>query len=1086
MANEFKIRNGFLSTGNSEVTGSLTVTAGITGSLHGTASWAENTITASFITASGVFGPYGSNSILTASYALTASYFSGSVSNATTASYALTASYFSGSISNAIYSETASYVNPLQQAVLITGSLNISGSIFNPNSIHFYTTASGVTQVGQLGWDDGYGTLDLMLKGGNVNVELGQENVVLVYNGNGTTLNKGEVVFVSGSQGNRPAVNRAIATTDGYSATTLGFAAEPIPAGSEGYVTTFGFINNINTTGTTGGTPVWLSPTTPGGWTTTKPQAPQHTVLLGYIVRVSNTVGSIFVHISNGWEIGELHDVKDTTTSSSYGDLLVKSGSVWITGRQLTGSYGLTGSLGQGLDVNASGSFSHAEGASTQAIGNASHAEGNSTIAFGNGSHAEGGNNIASGSYSHAEGDSTQAIGYAAHAEGDGTQAIGGYSHAEGASTQAIGDYSHTEGDSTFALGISSHTEGFNTVANREDYTTPYLSGSISYSGSGILYATGNVSSYPYGHYLAWYHGTDFVYYSSQISSSTYDAINGFTTINLITAPTTTDDTVGGGLIILQNTNDSSYSHAEGYQTVALGYASHAEGYSTIASGSYSHAEGDSTQAIGYAAHAEGDGTQAIGNSSHAEGKATTAIGDNSHAEGNSTQTGITTAYSASVSAGLVTLDASYGDISTDFSPGSLLYLYDAPFDFTYGAVTFTISSSTYTIQTEVQLTDVTAATTKAYVGDLSNIGTWSGDQTIPGSYSHAEGNGTQAIGDYSHAEGRVTAAIGGRSHAEGFSTKAIGQGSHAEGQNTQAQGDYSHAEGDGSQARGQYSHAEGQSTRAQGNYSHTEGRNTQAIGSYSHAEGIQTIASGSGQHVSGQFNTHGNTTSLVIIGNGVDNNNRSDLALFNTDGIQFTQPVTGSVFSGSFTGSLEGTASFATSASWAPSSGVTINNNTNNYLLTATGTANTINGESNLTFNGSTLEVIGNVKASSFSGSLAGTAISASFATTASFLLGSVTSASFASTASYVNGMITKNNAIANTSFTGTPRKTTVTFTTAFPNTNYTVTVTGEDSRTWTIESKLSGSFIISSNSSVALTGNTYWQAISYGEFNS
>ena len=40
MANEFRIKNGYESQGNSNVTGSLTVTAGITGSLHGTASWA--------------------------------------------------------------------------------------------------------------------------------------------------------------------------------------------------------------------------------------------------------------------------------------------------------------------------------------------------------------------------------------------------------------------------------------------------------------------------------------------------------------------------------------------------------------------------------------------------------------------------------------------------------------------------------------------------------------------------------------------------------------------------------------------------------------------------------------------------------------------------------------------------------------------------------------------------------------------------------------------------------------------------------------------------------------------------------------
>ncbi len=284
--------------GSLEVTGSSILPL-ITGSLFGTASWANN--------------------VVTASYAL----------NALSSSFA----------------QTASYVNPLQQNVYITGSLNMSGSIYNPNSIYFNTTASAITSVGQLGWDDGYGTLDLMLKGGNVNVELGQANVVLIFNDAGTTLNKGEVVYVSGSQGNRPAVKRAIATADGYSATTLGFAAESIPAGAEGYVTTFGFINNINTNGNTGGAPVWLSPTVAGGWTTTKPVAPEHTVLLGYIVRVSNTVGSIFTHISNGWELGELHDVKDTTTTSSYGDLLVKSGSLWINSRQLTGSYGLTGSL---------------------------------------------------------------------------------------------------------------------------------------------------------------------------------------------------------------------------------------------------------------------------------------------------------------------------------------------------------------------------------------------------------------------------------------------------------------------------------------------------------------------------------------------------------------------------------------------------------------------------------------------------------------------------------------------------------------------------------------------------------------------
>jgi hypothetical protein len=91
---------------------------------------------------------------------------------------------------------------------------------------------------------------------------------------------------------------------------------------------------------------------------------------------------------------------------------------------------------------------------------------------------------------------------------------------------------------------------------------------------------------------------------------------------------------------------------------------------------------------------------------------------------------------------------------------------------------------------------------------------------------------------------------------------------------------------------------------------------------------------------------------------------------------------VTGSVTAPSFVG----TASFAVSASWAPNTGgggVTINNNTDNYLITATGTANTLNGEANLQFNGSTLTVTGNAVANAFTGSLQGTA---SFAVSASW----------------------------------------------------------------------------------------------------
>ena len=44
-------------------------------------------------------------------------------------------------------------------------------------------------------------------------------------------------------------------------------------------------------------------------------------------------------------------------------------------------------------------------------------------------------------------------------------------------------------------------------------------------------------------------------------------------------------------------------------------------------------------------------------------------------------------------------------------------------------------------------------------------------------------------------------------------------------------------------------------------------------------------------------------------------------------------------------------------------SGSVTINNNTDNYLVTASGTANTLNGEANLAFDGYTLDILGHIE---------------------------------------------------------------------------------------------------------------------------
>lgn len=124
-------------------------------------------------------------------------------------------------------------------------------------------------------------------------------------------------------------------------------------------------------------------------------------------------------------------------------------------------------------------------------------------------------------------------------------------------------------------------------------------------------------------------------------------------------------------------------------------------------------------------------------------------------------------------------------------------------------------------------------------------------------------------------------------------------------------------------------------------------------------------------------------------------------------------------------------------------------------------------------------LFVTTNVTASQFSGSFIGDGSQLTGITT--------TSASYAATASYIPGQTIKAGSISGSSFIGTPRKFTVTFTTPFTNNDYSITLAGDFSRTYIVESKVSGSFVINTQSNTVLgAGFVYWHAIRNGEFNS
>ena len=82
------------------------------------------------------------------------------------------------------------------------------------------------------------------------------------------------------------------------------------------------------------------------------------------------------------------------------------------------------------------------------------------------------------------------------------------------------------------------------------------------------------------------------------------------------------------------------------------------------------------------------------------------------------------------------------------------------------------------------------------------------------------------------------------------------------------------------------------------------------------------------------------------------------------------------------------------------------------------------------------------------------------------------------AGTGTVTSSTTAKSGIVSNTTWTGTPLNYQVSFTSAFPSSNYSVTVTGGDARVWTVESVTVNGFIINSNSNTGLLYPTYWIA--------
>ena len=161
-----------------------------------------------------------------------------------------------GVTTSTLYNDTTSLMWSGTQVIVSAGSQTISGaktfttnvtavSVSGLDYIAFNTAVTPPTETqGLMYWNSADRCPEVYL-GNGVNGSVFQELHFYARNTTGTTLTNGEVCYISGAQGDRAVVSRAIATSTETAEFVIGLATEDIAINAFGLFTRFGIVRGI-------------------------------------------------------------------------------------------------------------------------------------------------------------------------------------------------------------------------------------------------------------------------------------------------------------------------------------------------------------------------------------------------------------------------------------------------------------------------------------------------------------------------------------------------------------------------------------------------------------------------------------------------------------------------------------------------------------------------------------------------------------------------------------------------------------------------------------------------------------------------
>jgi hypothetical protein len=176
-------------------------------------------------------------------------------------------------------------------------------------------------------------------------LKTGQNTYFYVKNDNSVNIPKGSLVMATGTLGASGKIIAELAVANGTVSPEyfLGIAANAINVGDFGYVTDFGLIRGLDTTGTpysqtwVNGDLLYANASVTGGLTNTPPAFPGFSTPLAIVINAATTAtGSIFVRMKTGEYLRQLHDVDLSTPSNNDVLLYDTSVSAWINSPALT------------------------------------------------------------------------------------------------------------------------------------------------------------------------------------------------------------------------------------------------------------------------------------------------------------------------------------------------------------------------------------------------------------------------------------------------------------------------------------------------------------------------------------------------------------------------------------------------------------------------------------------------------------------------------------------------------------------------------------------------------------------------------